>query len=143
MVGIACIFLSLVLLMYLANRGVGVLLLTPLKASLAALFSSNALVLASHPQISMNTLGGFTVDLQTGTPHCLCRYFDGCRRWPAHRAGDSGHVRDMAGIVLMSNLIPRAINIISIDASLTRQSRLRRTTSRWKFRLVLDGHGPI
>ena len=58
MPSIAGILLSLVVLMLLAFRGVSVLLLAPLAALLAVIFSQ-ALLLASHPEVFMPPLGGF------------------------------------------------------------------------------------
>jgi H+/gluconate symporter-like permease len=55
------IVLALVLLMALAYRGMSVLLLAPLMASLAALFSPDAPMLASYTQIFMPALGAFVV----------------------------------------------------------------------------------
>jgi hypothetical protein len=61
MTSIAGIVLSLVLLMALAYRGVSVLLLAPLMALLAVLFSPDAPLLASYTQVFMKALGGFVV----------------------------------------------------------------------------------
>jgi H+/gluconate symporter-like permease len=58
MLSIAGILLSLVLLMYLAYRGISVLILAPLMATLAVLFSE-APLLASYTQVFMKALGGF------------------------------------------------------------------------------------
>lgn len=55
------IVLALVLLMALAYRGMSVLLLAPLMALLAALFSPDAPMLASYTQIFMPALGAFVV----------------------------------------------------------------------------------
>ena len=55
------IVLALVLLMALAYRGMSVLLLAPLMALLAALFSPDAPLLASYTQIFMPSLGAFVV----------------------------------------------------------------------------------
>jgi H+/gluconate symporter-like permease len=55
------IVLALVLLMALAYRGMSVLLLAPLMALLAALFSPDAPLLASYTQIFMPALGAFVV----------------------------------------------------------------------------------
>lgn len=55
------IVLALVLLMALAYRGVSVLLLAPLMALLAALFSPGVPLLASYTQIFMPALGAFVV----------------------------------------------------------------------------------
>ncbi|NHZ87854.1 GntP family permease [Massilia sp. CCM 8733] len=59
MSGIAGIALALVLLVWLAYRGVSVLLLAPLLAMLAALLSADAPLLASYTQVFMKALGGF------------------------------------------------------------------------------------
>jgi H+/gluconate symporter-like permease len=53
--------MALVLLMALAYRGMSVLLLAPLMALLAALFSPDAPLLASYTQIFMPALGAFVV----------------------------------------------------------------------------------
>jgi H+/gluconate symporter-like permease len=55
------ILIALVLLMALAYRGVSVLILAPLMALLAALFSPGAPLLASYTQIFMPALGGFVI----------------------------------------------------------------------------------
>ncbi len=59
--GIFGIGLSLLLLMVLAYRGVSVLLLAPLMALLAVLFSPGTPVLASYTQVFMPALGGFVI----------------------------------------------------------------------------------
>ena len=61
MIGIIGIVLSLVLLMALAYRGVSVLILAPLMALLAVLFSPGTPVLASYTQVFMPALGGFVI----------------------------------------------------------------------------------
>jgi H+/gluconate symporter-like permease len=61
MTSIAGIVLALVLLMALAYRGVSVLLLAPLMALLATLFSPQAPLLASYTQVFMPALGGFVI----------------------------------------------------------------------------------
>ncbi len=61
MIGIVGIVLSLVLLMVLAYRGVSVLILAPLMALLAVLFSPGTPVLASYTQVFMPALGGFVI----------------------------------------------------------------------------------
>lgn len=61
MIGILGIVLSLVLLMALAYRGVSVLILAPLMALLAVLFSPGTPVLASYTQVFMPALGGFVI----------------------------------------------------------------------------------
>jgi len=59
MSGILGILLALALLIYLAYRGLSVLLLAPLLALLAALFSSGTPLLASYTQVFMTALAGF------------------------------------------------------------------------------------
>ncbi|WP_137918501.1 GntP family permease [Hydrogenophaga sp. 2FB] len=59
MLSIAGILLSLALLMWLAYRGIGVLILAPLMALLAVLFSPDAPLLASYTQVFMKALGSF------------------------------------------------------------------------------------
>lgn len=61
MIGIFGILLSLCLLMYLAYRGVNVLVLAPVLALVAVLFDGNAPVLATYTQIFMVGMGKFTV----------------------------------------------------------------------------------
>lgn len=55
------IFLSLFLLMYLAYRGINVLILAPLLAMLAVLFSGGLPVLATYTQVFMKALGNYIV----------------------------------------------------------------------------------
>ena len=55
------IVLALVLLMALAYRGVGVLVLAPLCALLAVLFSPGTPLFASYTQVYMPALGGFVI----------------------------------------------------------------------------------
>lgn len=56
------ILLSLVLLMYLAYRGINVLLLAPLLALLALLFSGEAaLLLPTYTQMFMKAMGGYVI----------------------------------------------------------------------------------
>ena len=59
MMGIAGIVASLVLLIFLAYRGISVLLLAPAMALLAVLFSPEAPLLASYTQVFMTALAGF------------------------------------------------------------------------------------
>ncbi|HZW22702.1 GntP family permease [Noviherbaspirillum sp.] len=61
MTGITAILVSLVLLMFLAYRGVSVLLLAPLLAALAAFLSQDVPVLAGYTQVFMKALGNFIV----------------------------------------------------------------------------------
>ncbi|MEO8015292.1 MAG: GntP family permease [Polaromonas sp.] len=58
---IAGILLSLALLMWLAYRGISVLILAPVLALLAVLFSPDAPLLASYTQVFMKALGGFVM----------------------------------------------------------------------------------
>lgn len=55
------IILSLVLLMYLAYRGVSVLILAPVLSLLAAALSGGAPILATYTQIFMDALGGYVI----------------------------------------------------------------------------------
>lgn len=57
--GILAILVSLALLMYLAYRGISVLILAPLLALLAVLASPGTPLLASYTQVFMKALGGF------------------------------------------------------------------------------------
>lgn len=59
MIGVFGILLSLGLLMYVAYRGVNVLLIAPLLALLATLLNGDARLLATLSQIYMKSLGGF------------------------------------------------------------------------------------
>ena len=60
MLSVAGVLASLLLLIYLAYRGVSVLLLAPLAALFAVLLSQGPL-LASYTQVFMRSLGGFVV----------------------------------------------------------------------------------
>ena len=63
MLGILGILLSLALLMYLAYRGVNVLLLAPIMALLALVFNAGpdpALMLGTYTQFYMTELGKYT-----------------------------------------------------------------------------------
>lgn len=60
--GIIGIFLSLILLMYLAYRDVSVIVLAPICALLAVVFDGNLPVLASYTQIFMAGVGNFIRD---------------------------------------------------------------------------------
>ena len=62
MIEIFGILLSLVLLMYLAYRGIDVIILAPALALLAVLFDGNAHVFATYTQVFMTGLGRFVVD---------------------------------------------------------------------------------
>ncbi len=59
MIGLLGIVLSLLLLMYLAYRGINVLLLAPLLATMAVLFAGGVPVLASYTQVFMVSLGKY------------------------------------------------------------------------------------
>ncbi|MDB6180248.1 GntP family permease [Paracoccus fistulariae] len=59
--GLLGIFLSLGLLMYLAYRGINVLILAPLLALLAVLMSGDLPVLATYTQVFMKSLGGYVI----------------------------------------------------------------------------------
>ncbi len=59
MLSIAGILVSLALLMWFAYRGVSVLLLAPLAALLAVLFTPDVPLLASYTQVFMQAAGGF------------------------------------------------------------------------------------
>ncbi len=61
MISVAGIVFALVLLMALAYRGVSVLVLAPLCALLAVLFSPDAPLFASYTQVFMKALGGFVI----------------------------------------------------------------------------------
>jgi H+/gluconate symporter-like permease len=60
-VSIASIVLALLLLMYLTYRGLGVLWLAPLLASLAVILSDSPPALAHFTQVFMPALGGFVI----------------------------------------------------------------------------------
>ncbi len=55
------IILSLVLLMYLAYRGISVLILAPILSLMAAGLSGGAPVLATYTQVFMDALGGYVI----------------------------------------------------------------------------------
>ena len=59
--GLIGIVLSLCLLMYLAYRGINVLILAPLLAMLAVLMSGGLPVLATYTQVFMKSLGGYII----------------------------------------------------------------------------------
>ncbi len=59
--GLVGIFLSLGLLMYLAYRGINVLILAPILALLAVLMSGDLPVLATYTQVFMKALGGYVI----------------------------------------------------------------------------------
>jgi H+/gluconate symporter-like permease len=61
MTGIVGIVLSLVLLMYLAYRGINVLILAPLLSLLAVLLGGHGPLLATYTQIFMYSLGGYLI----------------------------------------------------------------------------------
>jgi len=61
MTGILGIVFSLFLLMALAYRGLSVLVLAPLCALVAVLFSADAPLMASYTQVFMKALGGFVI----------------------------------------------------------------------------------
>lgn len=61
MIGVFGIVLSLVLLMYLAYRGINVLILAPLLSLLAVLISGGGPLLATYTQIFMESLGGYLI----------------------------------------------------------------------------------
>lgn len=59
--GLIGIFLSLALLMYLAYRGINVLILAPLLALLATVFAGGLPILATYTQVFMPALGDYLV----------------------------------------------------------------------------------
>jgi H+/gluconate symporter-like permease len=61
MTGIIGVLIALTLLMYLAYRGISVLILAPLMAVLAVLFERGTPVLASYTQVFMTAAGGFII----------------------------------------------------------------------------------
>ena len=61
MLGVFGIVLSLVLLMYLAYRGINVLILAPLLSLLAVLIGGGAPLLATYTQVFMVSLGGYLI----------------------------------------------------------------------------------
>ncbi len=61
MTGLIGIIVALALLIYLAYRGVSVLILAPLMAVVAVLFEGGAPVLASYTQVFMRASGGFII----------------------------------------------------------------------------------
>ena len=61
MIGLTGIILSLVLLMYLAYRGITVLVLAPFLACLAVLFAGDLPLLATYTQVFMSAAGRFVM----------------------------------------------------------------------------------
>ncbi len=61
MFGLVGILLALGLIMYLAYRGISVLLLAPVLATLAALFAFDAPLLGLYTQVFMSATGGFII----------------------------------------------------------------------------------
>ncbi|WP_445157301.1 GntP family permease [Halomonas sp. E14] len=61
MTGIAAIVIALLLLMYLAYRGLSLLILAPALAALVALVSVDTPLLASYTQVFMGSAGGFII----------------------------------------------------------------------------------
>jgi H+/gluconate symporter-like permease len=61
MIGLAGIILSLVLLMYLAYRGINVLVLAPVLALLAVLAQGDLPILGTYTQVFMAALGRYVV----------------------------------------------------------------------------------
>lgn len=59
--GLLGIFLSLILLMYLAYRGITVLVLAPLLSLMAVMMSGGLPVLATYTQVFMQSLGGYVI----------------------------------------------------------------------------------
>lgn len=59
MLGVIGIVVSLILLMYLAYRGISVLILAPLLALLAVLFSGGTPILASYTEVFMSSFAGY------------------------------------------------------------------------------------
>ncbi len=59
--GLLGIVLSLGLLMYLAYRGINVLILAPILATLAVLMSGGLPVMATYTQVFMQALGGYVI----------------------------------------------------------------------------------
>ncbi len=58
MIGIAGILLSLVLLMWLAYRGVSVIVLAPVLAMLACVLNGGVPLLGTYTQVFMTAMGG-------------------------------------------------------------------------------------
>jgi H+/gluconate symporter-like permease len=61
MLGILGILLSLVLLMYLAYRGISVIILAPALAMLATFLAGDMPLMATYTQIFMKAMGGFAI----------------------------------------------------------------------------------
>lgn len=61
MLGIFGILLSLILLMWLAYRGMSVIILAPILAMMAVLFNGNTPLLATYTQLFMTKMGSFAV----------------------------------------------------------------------------------
>jgi len=61
MLGIGVIIIALILLMYLAYRGISLLILAPILAAFTVLAGSNDPIMASYTQIFMVATGGFII----------------------------------------------------------------------------------
>ncbi len=61
MIGLAGVILSLILLMYLAYRGINVLVLAPLMALLAVLAQGDLPILGTYTQVFMSALGRYAL----------------------------------------------------------------------------------
>ncbi|MBM3606672.1 MAG: GntP family permease [Alphaproteobacteria bacterium] len=59
--GLLGIFLSLILLMYLAYRGITVLILAPVLSLMAVMMSGGLPILATYTQVFMQSLGGYVI----------------------------------------------------------------------------------
>ena len=101
MIGALGILLSLGLLMYLAYRGLNVLLAAPLLALLAAVIGGDTRLLATLTQIYMKSLGGFVTGyfalFTLGA--ILGRLMADSDRPPRSRGGSSGARRPAGGAV--------------------------------------------
>ena len=71
MFGLVGILLALGLIMYLAYRGISVLLLAPVLATLAALFAFDAPLLGLYTQVFMSATGGFIFQVLGAKPPTL------------------------------------------------------------------------
>jgi H+/gluconate symporter-like permease len=61
MLGIPSIILALLLLMYFAYRGISVVIIAPLMASLAVLLAGETLILGAYTQVFMKATGNFII----------------------------------------------------------------------------------
>lgn len=139
MTGILGVVLALLLLIYLAYRGFSVLLLAPMLALLAVLFSPDTPLLASYTQVFMPALGGFVVLyfplFLLGAVFGKLMEVSGCAHAIAHWiVGRLGEQRSILAIVLACailtyggvSLFVVAFSVFPIAAALFEEANLPR-----------------